>query len=287
MTYTPSPRPSFDGPTHIPYSDVSRHLWGDEIAGVVIDWIYVSGEKIHQIMFELKPGEMFRHSEAHRTIFAADEIYYVLSGVLMISNPGTGEVHRVLPGEAAFFRRDTWHHALSAGDQPVRVLEYFAPPPSQGTSGAYARTQPYLSSSLYMQDEWLTRWPMAREEAQQSFSIRVIRETDALWRLEGRERPIPVGLLCSTEHLTVGTIRLLPGQQSEPHRHGGDEGLYVAEGTIHLRLTDQRYRSWFELTPNDGFFIPQGVAHQYYNPGIAPARLLFGIAPQYLPSNEQ
>ena len=80
-------------------------------------------------------------SDGTRTIFAADELYYVLSGVLIAINPETGEVHQAMPGEAVFFRRDTWHHAMSAGTEPLRVLEYFAPPPSQGTSGAYARTR--------------------------------------------------------------------------------------------------------------------------------------------------
>ena len=84
---------------------------------------------------------------------------------MALCNPETGEVRRVLAGEAAFFRRDTWHHAMNVGTEPLRVLEYFAPPPSQGTSGAYARSRPYLATSRYMQDEWLGRWPMAADEA--------------------------------------------------------------------------------------------------------------------------
>ncbi len=54
--------------------------------------------------------------------------------------PETGEVQVAKAGEALFFRKDTWHHGFSLGDEPVRVLEYFSPPPSQGTSGPYART---------------------------------------------------------------------------------------------------------------------------------------------------
>ena len=100
MTYSPSPRPTFDGPTHIPYEAARRHLWGDKTAGEVADWIYVSSDQIHQLVFGLPAGAMFRHSEAHRTVFAADEIYYVLSGVLLMSNPETGEVQRALPSEA-------------------------------------------------------------------------------------------------------------------------------------------------------------------------------------------
>ena len=35
MGYAPSPRPTFTEPTHIPYEQVTRHLWGDEAAGEV------------------------------------------------------------------------------------------------------------------------------------------------------------------------------------------------------------------------------------------------------------
>ena len=145
MGYAPSPRPTFSEPTHIPYAAVTRHLWGDPEAGEVADWIYVSSDKIHQLLFGLAPGGAFRHSDSFRTIFAADEVLYVLSGVMVLANPQTGEVHRIQTGEAAFFRRDTWHHAFNYSSEPLRVLEYFAPPPSQGTSGAYAQTKPNLT----------------------------------------------------------------------------------------------------------------------------------------------
>ena len=107
------------------------------------------------------PGGAFRHSEDYRTIFAADEVLYVLSGVMVLCNPATGEVQRVGPGEAAFFRRDTWHHAFNYSTEPLRVLEMFAPPPAQGTSSAYARAQPNLTQTRYGQEQWMGRWPMA------------------------------------------------------------------------------------------------------------------------------
>ena len=282
MSYSPSPRPIFDGPAHIPSETVTRHLWGDAISGEVADWIYVSSDKIHQIIFGLLPGAWFRHSDAYRTVFAADEVLYVLSGILLLNNPETGEVHRALPGEAVFFRRDTWHHAMNGSTEPLRVLELFAPPPSQGTSGAYARTKPYLSAPRYTQDELLGHWPMARAEARERCSMQVLRDADVLWRLEGRERQVLVGILASTEHLTAGKVHLLPGQQSEPQIHGGDESLYLLEGTLHIRLPEHKGARWFELKPGDGFYIPQGEPHQYYNVSDKPATLLFAVAPDYL-----
>lgn len=289
MSYSPSPRAQYDGPTLLRYENVARHMWGDETAGNVADWIYVSNTKIHQIVFGLPVGGFFRHSDSYKTIFAADELYFVLNSVLVLANPETGEVQRARPGEAIFFRRDTWHHGFNYGAQPLRVLEFFAPPPLKGTSGAYARTKTNLTELKYAQDELIGNFnplELARrsETPNQLYrpTLKLLREDDVLWRLEGKESQVLVGILFSTEHLTVGRIDLLPGQNSEPQCHGGDESLYVTEGSLHVRLPDFDGPGWFELNPGDGFYIPEGVAHQYYNISDKPARLVFGVAPNYL-----
>ncbi len=281
MGYSPSPRPVFDGPTAIPYAQATRHLWGDPQAGEVADWIYVSSDKIHQLLFGLNPGAAFTHSPEFRTVFGADELLYVLNGVMMLANPETGEVHRVNPGEAAFFRRDTWHHAFNHSQEPLRVLELFAPPPSQGTSGAYARTRPYLEHSRYTRPELMTRWPEARAEARAAETIRVLRPSDVLWRMEPGQPLVPVGIWAATEHLTVGEIELLPGQHTGLHHHGGDESLLVLTGTLNVRTPDHTGSKWHELQPMDGFYTPAGASHQYYNISAAPARFLFAVAPRY------
>ena len=283
MGYSASPRPTFDGPAHIPYEAVTRHLWGDEESGEVADWIYVSSGKIHQLVFGLPPGGGFRHSDDYRTIFAADEVLYVLSGVMALSNPETGEVHRVQPGEAAFFRRDTWHHPFNFSAEPLRVIEFFAPPPAQGASGSYARTRPNLVAPSYAQERWLGRWPMARAEAAANFTMQVVREPDLLWRLEGTEQQLLVGILAATEHLTVGRMQLLAGRRSDVETHGGDESLYLLEGALNVRVPENDGPRWFELRPGDGFYIPEGTPHQYYNMSGAPAAFLCGVAPGYLP----
>lgn len=176
MGYSPSPRPTFERPTAIPRDRAVRHTWGDAESGYVEDWIYVSSGLLHALVFGLPPGGAFRHSEAYRTIFAADEVLYVLEGTFVAANPETGEVYRLEPGETLFFRRDTWHHGFSYGGENVRVLELFAPPPATGSSGAYARTKPYVERSRYTDDALLGRLPgvgRARE------TMRVLRPADA------------------------------------------------------------------------------------------------------------
>jgi quercetin dioxygenase-like cupin family protein len=281
--YVASPRPTFDRATAIRVEDTARHVWGDDDSGEVLDWIYVSSDKIHQLVFGLAPGRSFAHSDEYRTIFAADEVLYVLSGELLMANPETGEVHRAREGEAVFFRRDTWHHAIAHGDRELRVLELFAPPPSTGSSGSYARAQDNLLGVTYADDDALGRWPMERAAIRGGRTMEVLRHDDQLWRLEGESDRVLVGILASTEHLTAGTIELRGGQRSGIQVHGGDESGYVLEGTVGIRIGADEGRSWIEVRPGDGYYIPEGVPHRYYNAGSTAARLIFGVAPSYLP----
>jgi quercetin dioxygenase-like cupin family protein len=273
MGYRPSPRPSFDAPTAIRAAEAVTHTWGDEEAGFVDDWIYVSSERIHTIVFGLPPGGAFRHSEAFRTVFAADELLHVLQGTLVLANPETGEVVRADRGESVFFRRDTWHHGFSYGDEPLRVLEYFAPPPATGTSGAYAQTRPYLEASTYAVEGIVGRLADVRPP---SGSFHVLRDEDRVWRLDTGAL---VGLLVSTEHLTVGTLTLPAGQTSDDEAHDGEELLYVTRGELRVEAGG----AGETLSPGDAFFVPSGVAHRYAATGAGVAEAVFGVAPAYAP----
>lgn len=272
-----SPRPVFDGPALIRRSDVTRHVWGDAAAGEVYDWIYASTDRVHMLVFGLPPGGGFRHSEDFRTIFAADELLHVLEGVLVIADPETGEVQRAAAGESVFFRRDTWHHAYALGPKPLRVLELFAPPPAAGASSAYARAQPYLEVSRYADDALLGGWPPAHPLEPR---LRVLRPDDVLWR---RDLGVLCGILISTEHLTVATLELGPGEVAELHEHGGDEVLMALEGTLWVRAWREGGVHVFELEPEDVCYLPAGSRHEYRNAGGGAVRAICGIAPSYLP----
>jgi quercetin dioxygenase-like cupin family protein len=272
-----SPRPVFDGPALIRRADVTRHVWGDPAAGEVYDWIYASTDKVHMLVFGLSPGTGFRHSEDFRTIFAADELLHVLQGVLVIADPETGEVQRAAAGESVFFRRDTWHHAFAVGPEPLRVLELFAPPPASGASSAYARAQPYLDASRYADDALLGHWPPDRPRQAR---LRVLRPGDVLYR---RDLGVLCGVLVSTEHLTVATLEIGPGEVAGVHAHGGDEVLMALEGTLWVRAWHDGGVHVFELEPEDVCYLPAGSRHEYRNAGGATARAICGIAPDYLP----
>jgi quercetin dioxygenase-like cupin family protein len=274
--YKPSPRPTFDGPAHIPYRSVQRYLWGDSVAGEVSDWIYVSSARIHALVFGLPPHGAFRHSPDHRTVFAADEVLYVLEGTMAIANPETGEVQRIETGESVFFRRDTWHHAFAHGAGPLRVLELFAPPPATGSSGAYSRTRPYLEESRYADDGLLGTLAPTRQAAR---TLTQIDRRDIVWR---RDLDVLVGLLASTEHLTAALLEVDPGQSAAQHEHAGDEILYLTEGRMHVRAWQADDVHVFELEPDDACYIPSGCRHEYRNYRGSTARAVLGIAPGYL-----
>ena len=274
-----SPRPTFAGPALIRRVDVTRHIWGDPEAGEVFDWIYASTERVHMLVFGLAPGGGFRHSDAFRTVFAADELLFVLEGTLVLADPETGEVQRAEAGESVFFRRDTWHHAFALGPEPLRVLELFAPPPAAGASSAYAREQPYLERSRlrYADDARLGGWPPAAPPA---VKLRVLRAGDVLWR---RDLGALVGILVSTEHLTVAMVELGPGEVAAAHEHGGDEVLMALDGPLWVRAWFDGALRVFELEPEDACYLPAGSLHEYRNPGGGRARAICGIAPGYHP----
>lgn len=280
--YRPSPRPSFDHATALRNAEVARHVWGDAGSGEVLDWIYVSSGLIHQLVFGVPVGSSFRHSDAFRTIFAADEVLHVLSGAMVLANPVTGEAHRVATGESAFFRRDTWHHAHSVGAEPLRVLEIFAPPPAAGSSGSYARTKDLLTDVRLGDDELLGRFIPTELPAPAPDSIRVIRAADRRWRLEaGHPGPVPLGLLASTEHLTVAMAELYAGQRGDWQTRGGDESGYVLDGVLGVRIGSGGGREFLELHPGDGWYVPKGITHRYFAPQ-GPASFIFGVAPRFL-----
>ena len=282
MAYKSSPRPVFSGPTPIPYAGVTRHLWGDDAAGRVDDWIYVSTDRIHQLVFGIPPGDGFRHSESFRTVFGADEVLTVLMGTMIIANPETGEVHLVKTGEQVFFQKDTWHHAFAFGSEELRVLEYFAPPPSTGTSGAYAATRPYVTDFKYERSALIGNWPAGRAQADARARFKVIREADLLWSLDRGDPRVLTGIAASTDQLTAGSVRLGPGGRSSVLEHGGAAGIYVTRGRVNILIENAETAPvWFEMHPQDGFYLPQGAQYRVFNMGGEPAEYHFGVAPQY------
>jgi mannose-6-phosphate isomerase-like protein (cupin superfamily) len=258
--YQHSPRPSYDHGIAIPRSQAARHVWGDAESGEILDLVYVSNDRIHQLLFEIPAGGQFTHSPDFRTIFGADEVMYVVDGCVALADPQNGSVTRIEAGEAAFFGPDTWHHAFNWGPGPARILEYFAPPPATGTSGAYAQRQPYLSASRYTDDSVLGT-VIPGQPTTEPPRLAVIRPDAYAWRLDGDRDRVLTGIIASTPHLTAARCEVRGPRWSGWISHPGDAGGYVLSGGLALWLAD-RGRGWDELRPGDGFFVPAGERYQ-------------------------
>ena len=278
MARRSTPRLSYDRPTVIRPPFVTSHLWGDEASGFVGDEVLISSDKIHALIFTLPPGGRFGHSEANRTVFAADEVYYVIEGRLALANPATGEVRQAEAGEAVFFRRDTWHHGFNRSAGPLRVLEIFAPPPATGASSAYAATQPYLRDPRYVRDDVLGRWPLERDKIDETATLHLMRKQDQCLRLEG---DLLAGLIASTEHLTVTDNDLLPGQASDFRAHPGEAFLFVTAGRLNVHTPDAAESNWWDIRAGDAFAVPGSLPYRCVNQGAEPARFIAGAAPMY------
>jgi quercetin dioxygenase-like cupin family protein len=239
------------------------------------DWIYASTNKVHVIEFGLAPGCWFKHSPAFRTVFAADEVLYVLGGTMLACNPQTGEVVECVAGESLFFRKNTWHHVRAQGAEPLRVLEFFAPPPSQGTSGAYAMKQPYLEKPVYRRDELLGNCVGATTPE----TLHRIGTRERSLRLEGE---IVVGLIVSTEHLTVAELQVPAGAAGQKTAHGGDAMVVGLCGELMVRTHWKSQTASHELSPHDAVFIPETAQYELLS-FSGPATALLGVAPRYLP----
>lgn len=270
-------------PVVLRYRDLERRTWGDEQTGRLADWFYADDAELNLNIVGMPPNGSALASPANPTIFGADELFYVLEGTMVQSNPVTGEVYVVKPGEAIFFRKDTWHYQWNYSNSQLRMLEFFQPAPKTGTGGAYARAQPPLPGPPKQgQDELLGNWPMARGMAGEKTTW-MIHEDDVMWRIEGtvRGREILVGILASTEHMTVGKMSFLAGQRSCEYEHNGEKVIFVESGNLHVEFPGAK--NWIELDPWDGLRIPAGVQHSFYNMSQEPATCLFSVANDYLP----
>jgi mannose-6-phosphate isomerase-like protein (cupin superfamily) len=218
-------------------------------------------------------------------VFGADEVYTVLRGRMILANPETGEVQPVDAGESVAFGPNTWHHAFAHGPDELRVLELFAPPPSTGTSGPYARTRPYLEAEAasYADDSVVGDWPAGGVERQHKSTLRLIGAGDIHYRLAGDAL---IGLMLSTEQLTVANLSVAPGGTSSIQQRGGDEIVFGLSGVVHLRAWFDDRTHVFELRQHEACYLPAGTQFEYRNYSGSTSTALLGVAPKFLPEHD-
>lgn len=275
----PTPRPRSTEPRLIRRSDAVAHVWGDDEAGYVTDRVLSSTDQLHALEFDLAPGGGFRHSALNQTVFGADVLYYVLEGELLLTNPQSGEVVRAEQGTGRLFHRGTWHNGFAASvSAPVRVLEFFSPPPSRGTASDFAKRQPALDDALYRDERWEGRWPQARAEREAATSFHRVSAADALLSFRDSVPSHLVATLVSTPYLHVieGTVQ--PGHVEQFRIVDRESVLTVLEGELWVDVWSDSigFQATNVLGPGDSMFLPLGCSERLLVRSAAPARYLRG-----------
>lgn len=252
-------------------------MWGEAGVGEVTDAWYASTGAVHMLVYAMAPGGRFGSTDEIRTVFDADQLYYVLEGMLALANPRTGEVRVIHTGEAAYVGRGVWTHGVACSDGAVRVLELVSPGLQSEEAIAYTRSQPPLGSPIYARTDLHGRWPMTARRSAAPVTIAHLRERDLLWRLDGDDRVL-TGTWLSTGRATVETVQLLPGQRTDVAPTLAETCVYVLDGRLGARLPESE-RPWLELDSGDGLHLPPGVPHCFQTFARAKTRFLRLTAP--------
>jgi quercetin dioxygenase-like cupin family protein len=180
-------------------------------------------------------------------------------------------------GDTLYFPPDTWHWGYNFGPETCRILESLTPR-TEAAVEAYAVRQPWLKDIRYGPREAIGAFAPGGERGAQR--AKLVSPGDYLYEIVGEERPMRVGLVCSTDMLTTAIVDLHPGQESEPVTHPGDKVLYCLAGRMNVHLPTET-PNWWELNPGDAAFIPAGCGHSFHNTSDGMAKFLFSVAPTY------
>ena len=268
---------SYDKATLIKGADAPRFLWGDSEAGYVSDWIYGSSPKIHMMSFEMTVGSRFGNSPDFKTYYNAAETYHCLKGEFTFHCPETGEVHVMKKGDTLYFPPNTWHWGYNFGSETCHILESLTPRTEEAVE-AYAVKTPWLKSIKHGPHELIGKYLPGGSRGKQRATL--VRPGDYLYEIVGEKQPMRVGLVCSTDMLTTAIVDLYAGQESEQFSHPGDKVLFCLEGRMNVYLPFES-PNWWEMSPGDAAFIPEGCAHAFFNSSDSAAKFLFSVAPTY------
>ena len=177
---------------------------------------------------------------------------YVLSGVLIINNPETGETHKINKGESIFFRKDTWHHAFNYSDDYLQVLEFFSPPPLTGTSGVYAKEKKLLKNCLYKRENYDSSNNFKNQD-----TFKIIKKDDLVWSLDGPKQEVLIGTFVNTKFLKVHIIKLLPNQKTHNFKFLKNTTYLSLNNNIKVNIIENNEE--YILNKKDGLYLPNNT----------------------------
>ena len=265
--------------------EATRFLWGDAESGQVSDLIYGRGERISGVIFMLGPSHRFGASKAWKPLYDQHRFYYLVQGRLAVHDPESGEVAVASPGQAITWRGTRYHFGYNVGNDEVVVLDWFAPPdrgldvPEIATMPAKREPGEIRGGSYELLGAWPDRRPEVLASRLADGGLVTVDAKTALHFVQGSRKPLLVSILSSSSQLTAGTFWLAAGTRSEPESHPGDEVVYALSGRLHVYLPERG--EWFELSPLDCMYLPEGTIHEYWSYGADSATAAFCVAPRY------
>lgn len=265
--------------------EATRFLWGDAESGQVSDLIYGRGERISGVIFTLGPRHWFGASKTWKPLYDQHRFYYLVQGSLAVHDPESGEVAVASSGQAITWRGARYHFGYNVGDDEAVVLDWFAPPdrgpgvPESTTMPAKRELGEIRGGSYDLLGAWPDRRPEVLASRLAGGGPVTVDAKTALQFVQGSRKPLLVSVLSSSSQLTAGTFRLAAGTRSEPESHPGDEVVYALSGRLHVHAPGRG--EWFELSPLDCLYLPEGTLHEYWSYGADPTTAVFCVAPRY------
>jgi mannose-6-phosphate isomerase-like protein (cupin superfamily) len=274
-----------DEPMLVRQFEATRVLWGDRDSGQVSDLVYGRGNRISGFIFMLGPGHWFGASKTWKPLYDQHRFYYVVHGTLAVHDPESGDVAVAGPGEAVTWRGARYHFGYNVGDDEVVVLDWFAP--AERAPGVaeteYAATKRDLGEIRGGRYDLLGAWPDRRPEElrrrAEEGGFLTVGPATALHLVHGERQPLLVSILSSSLDLTAGTFSLRGSTAGEPEQHPGDEVVFALSGRLNVHLPDSG--GWFELSPLDCLYLPEGTTHEYWSYGAETSTAAFCVAPGY------
>ncbi|MGC4153155.1 MAG: hypothetical protein QM628_08735 [Propionicimonas sp.] len=212
------------------------------------------------------------------TVFAGDVLYFVLEGELILANPQTGEVARASAGSGRLFHRDTWHNGFNPHDNPVRVIEFFSPPPARGTASDYARRQPLPPTVSYADGRWDGQWPEARDEARRVTSFLLADPHDGRLSFRDTRATHLLSTIVDTSFLRVAHGTVQSGHIEDFVCNETDSVIFALSGELWVDVWSDEvgYRATSPLQPGDAMWLPAGVSERLLVRAAGPATYLRG-----------
>jgi mannose-6-phosphate isomerase-like protein (cupin superfamily) len=250
-------------------------------------WVYTSTEQIGFVcIMSVAPGDFFEIGN-HPNV----ETYYQLSGVLQVSNPDTGQVAEVRPGDGFVMPAYEYHvgynfsteesltlacvpgesHTPEFHDNPLLAENYSREPISLFGS---VREHDGFESRLRQ----LASWPdEGRPVGKRDF--RVLPKRDWLRFVLGKDPRAAVlaSFYYSTPQLAAWSVLVPPNRISEVHQADGETVIYLYQHNLIIDLAGTGDSLYAEA--GDAIFIPPGVPFQYQNRSDVPVEAMVFTSP--------